>query len=255
MTRDFKSQQPIQHTIDERIISEEDASNIGTVALSKINEEFVSINNENIEHLATAYKPDKNDCLCDFMKVYNLPCRHLLAFLMLNNQQVPMFSLQQIEKRYLHTYITNTETFFEPTKISVQRVKENIHSPNDYSFSNCQAYFEEIFDKAYRAPVLQKLIDKFLTIYEHLQGTESVLSKSDQEAEQIVNKYFSEFTIQSEIELKKRKDEYIKEYMFPIKNMKCTRFQGSQATHPRDNCDLRRKHLRRNVKKKKGFKK
>ena len=93
-------------------------------------------------------------------------------------------------------------------------------------------------------------MDKFLTIYAHLQETECVISKSDQEAEQIVNKYFSELTIRSEIELKKKKDENIKENIFPIKNMKCTHFQGSQATHPRDNCDLRRKHLRKNVKKK-----
>ena len=60
-------------------------------------------------------------------------------------------------------------------------------------------------------------MDKFLTIYAHLQETECVISKSDQEAEQIVNKYFSELTIRSEIELKKKKDENIKENIFSNK--------------------------------------
>ena len=60
--------------------------------------------------------------------------------------------------------MNNTETSIEPTKASVQRVKENIHTPDDYSFSNCQTHFEEIFNKACRAPALQKLMDKFLTI-------------------------------------------------------------------------------------------
>ena len=99
----IKSQQPITLTIDERIISEEDASSIGSIALKKINEEFESINQENIHHLATAYNPNTKDCLCNFIKVYKLPCRHMIAFLMLNNAETPLFSLQQFEKRYLHT--------------------------------------------------------------------------------------------------------------------------------------------------------
>ena len=39
--------------------------------------------------------------------------------------------------------------------------------------------------------------------------------------------------------------------MFPIRNMKCTHFQGAKDVNARQNCDFRRKHLRRNQKKKK----
>ena len=68
-----------------------------------------------------------------------------------------------------------------------------------------------------------------------MRNQNATVSINEEEAEDIINNFYSQFAIQLQEEL--NQNEYVNENflnanMLPISNMTCTRLHGAQDTHP-----------------------
>lgn len=81
------------------IISEEDSRKIGSIALSKIVEEYTKLT----DHVLTnRYSPN----CCNTHVIYGIPCRHLMLE-RLNKEDAPLLNITDFDQRWTHDYDTN----------------------------------------------------------------------------------------------------------------------------------------------------
>lgn len=160
------------------------------------------------------------------------------------NFTTPLLDLSHIEDRWKHQSEDNEE--YKQPLINIARVKKSTCVAEDFSFFNCHAHFEDMFNKAHRSEAIQILLQKTLTIYSHLQFDEGVFSKKGKDVSDYIDMYFSDYERAIEEKMNTENEEFLATHMFPINNMQYSHLQGAKNTRASYNCDLRRFYLRRN---------
>ena len=129
----------------------EDGLYVGYEARKQIVNEYKETFDCLVERYSSQYS---KDC-CYIHQCYDLPCRHLLALRICDGVK-PLLSLQDIPLRWQDK---KDSLPISHAILVVESITKNKLQPQGWSFSNCQAKFEEAFQQAQKLPYVQDLLD------------------------------------------------------------------------------------------------
>ena len=140
-----------QIEIPQDIISLEDASHIGSVALSIVLNEYNEMN-----RIGCLPIKSSSQC-CNISTMFGIPCRHLLLERM-KEDKIPLLSLDDFIPRWRHSDLMNNCN----SKDNMEFVEKSKANECDWSYSNCLARFERYFGTASKNDKIQNILNDTL---------------------------------------------------------------------------------------------
>ena len=165
------------------ILDEKTVRMIGFLPLKKLIEEYQEMYDEYLYDLEA--KANDANC-CELKSQFRLPCRHLLAKRIMENKN-PLLTIEDFPERWKHQGITH------PSIDSVISLENAKNEPiENFSYANCLALFEDIFDKAERVYFYKEILKLTKNIVDHATSNFSGTALSNPN---IFSNYYSQFAM------------------------------------------------------------